>query len=178
MLNKYEMVGITVSIVLMALVLAFVRYEPLAAIMSTGEVEEEVVVVTNGETSDDEKALADALTSAATDSGEITNLVINDVRLGEGDAVVEEGDTVIVDYIGATKDGTQFDSSYERGSPFYFTVGGGSVIEGWEKGLLGMKVGGKRVLVIPSEMGYGNRQIGPIPPNSTLLFAVELLEIK
>lgn len=171
------MVGITVSIALMALVLAFVKYEPLKTIVPVAAEPEEAIVVTNGETSDDEKALADALIKAATDSGEITSLVINDVRVGEGEAVVEEGDVVIVNYIGATKDGIQFDSSYERGSPFYFTVGGGSVIEGWEKGLLGMKVGGKRILVIPSDMGYGNRQIGPIPPNSTLLFAVELLEI-
>ncbi len=76
------------------------------------------------------------------------------------------------------QDGTEFDSSYNRNTPFSFTVGEGRVIQGWEKGLLGMKVGGQRVLVIPSDMAYGNRQVGPIPPNSVLVFAIELLEVK
>ena len=71
----------------------------------------------------------------------------------------------------------KFDSSYERGEPFSFTLGKGTVIEGWEKGLIGMKVGGQRILAIPSAMAYGNRQVGPIPANSPLVFTIELVKI-
>lgn len=81
-----------------------------------------------------------------------------------------------VHYIGTTQDGVRFDSSYERGTPFIFTVGGEGY-RGWEKGLIGMKVGGQRILVIPGSMAYGNRQVGTISPNATLVFAVELLKI-
>ncbi|KXK00183.1 MAG: FK506-binding protein [Parcubacteria bacterium OLB19] len=66
----------------------------------------------------------------------------------------------------------------KRGEPFVFKVGQGMVIEGWEQGVVGMKVGGQRILVIPPELGYGEKGIGPIPPNSTLVFSIELLEIK
>ena len=81
-------------------------------------------------------------------------------------------------YIGKLEDGTKFDSSYDRGEPFSFQIGLRQVIEGWETGIMGMKVGGKRKLVIPPELGYGSRGIGPIPPNSVLTFEVELLSVK
>lgn len=107
------------------------------------------------------------------------DIEINDIQEGEGEAV-QEGDSVLVHYSGRLEDGTVFDSSYERDEPFPFTVGEGMVIEGWEKGLVGMKVGGKRELIIPPEMGYGQRGTpdGTIPPNSTLIFEIELLEIR
>lgn len=106
-------------------------------------------------------------------------LKIKDIETGEGEAV-EEGDSVLVHYSGRLEDGTVFDSSYERDEPFPFTVGEGRVIEGWEKGLIGMKIGGKRELTIPPEMGYGEAGTpdGTIPPNSTLIFEVELIEIR
>jgi FKBP-type peptidyl-prolyl cis-trans isomerase len=110
--------------------------------------------------------------------GDIVNeLKIEDVKEGEGDGV-QEGDTVSVHYKGTLLDGTVFDSSYERGEPFEFTVGEGSVIQGWEEGLIGMRVGGIRKLTIPPELGYGDREAGDIPANSTLIFEIELLEIK
>lgn len=87
------------------------------------------------------------------------------------------GDKVKVHYVGTLPDGTEFDSSRKRGEPFEFTLGGGQVIKGWDKGIAGMKVGEKKKLVIPPEDGYGSRPMGKIPPNSTLHFDVELMGI-
>ncbi len=108
---------------------------------------------------------------------ESADLEIVDTEEGIGEPVTL-GDQVAVHYEGRLEDGTVFDSSFDRGEPFRFTVGAGSVIEGWEEGLLGMKEGGSRELVIPPEMGYGPRTVGMIPPNSTLIFDIELLEIE
>ena len=105
-----------------------------------------------------------------------SGLGIEDATLGEGDAV-KDGDTVKVHYTGLLKDGKVFDSSKERHEPFEFTVGAGEVIKGWDEGLVGMKKGGKRLLTIPAELAYGDREVGDIPANSTLYFEIELLEI-
>lgn len=83
-----------------------------------------------------------------------------------------------VHYIGTLQNGQEFDNSNKRGEPFTFTVGEGRVIKGWEEGIVGMKVGGKRILVIPAAMGYGQKGYGPIPPGANLVFAIDLLEIK
>ena len=107
----------------------------------------------------------------------VEGLKIEDVTEGDGPAV-KDGDMVKVHYTGMLTNGKVFDSSKERGEPFSFMVGGGSVIEGWEKGLLGMKVGGKRMLTISPELGYGDRDMGDIPPNSTLIFEIDLLGIE
>ena len=104
-------------------------------------------------------------------------LVINDVKVGTG-AEVKNGDTVSVHYVGTFTDGSKFDSSVDRGTPFSFTVGGGQVIKGWELGLVGMKVGGERKLTIPSTLGYGAQTYGPIPGGSTLLFDIQLLKVE
>jgi peptidylprolyl isomerase len=80
-------------------------------------------------------------------------------------------------YVGTLENGTKFDSSRDRNTPFEFTLGTGQVIQGWEQGILGMKTGEIRKLIIPSELGYGASGQGPIPPNSTLIFEVELLRI-
>ena len=101
-------------------------------------------------------------------------LIIEDLKTGNG-AQVKEGDSVTVNYVGLLTDGTQFDSSFVHGKPFIFTLGTGQVIEGWDKGLLGMKVGGKRKLTIPPDMAYGARGIGAIGPNATLIFEIDLL---
>lgn len=102
--------------------------------------------------------------------------LMEDLTVGSGDEV-KDGDKVRVHYNGTLLDGTKFDSSLDRGEPFEFTVGAGEVIDGWDQGLLGMKVGGKRKLTIPSSMGYGETGSGSIPPNAGLVFEVELLEI-
>lgn len=106
-----------------------------------------------------------------------TELEIKDVVVGTG-AEAKAGDTVSVHYTGTFIDGTKFDSSVDRGQPFDFKLGAGMVIPGWDQGVAGMKVGGKRKLVIPSDLAYGPNDYGPIPGGSTLLFDVELLGIK
>jgi len=105
-------------------------------------------------------------------------LQITDTEVGEGEEAVA-GKTVVVHYTGRLEDGTVFDSSHNRGEPFEFPLGAGRVIAGWDQGVVGMKVGGKRTLVIAPEMGYGSQGVpGVIPPNATLIFEVELLEVK
>jgi FKBP-type peptidyl-prolyl cis-trans isomerase len=103
-------------------------------------------------------------------------LIIQDLKVGSGDAV-ESGQEIEVHYTGVLEDGTQFDSSRDR-SPFEFTIGEGYVIQGWEEGISGMQEGGVRKLTIPSDMAYGERAVGSIPANSTLIFEVELLSIQ
>jgi FKBP-type peptidyl-prolyl cis-trans isomerase len=105
-------------------------------------------------------------------------LEMKDIEMGNG-AVAEAGKKVSVHYTGTLMDGTKFDSSRDRNRPFDFTLGAGEVIKGWDEGVKGMKVGGKRELVIPPDMGYGERGAGGvIPPNATLKFEVELLSVK
>lgn len=106
-----------------------------------------------------------------------TGFVSEDVVVGQG-LEVGKGDNVTVHYVGTFQDGRVFDSSLDRNTPFTFTIGVGGVIRGWDEGLLGMKVGGKRLLVIAPDYAYGPQGSGPIPPNSTLLFEVELLDVK
>jgi peptidylprolyl isomerase len=104
-----------------------------------------------------------------------TTLTATDQVVGQG-AEATKGDQISVHYTGMLADGTVFDSSKSRG-PFTFVVGAGSVIVGWDQGLIGMKEGGKRMLIIPPDMGYGAQDLGVIPPNSTLIFEVELLSV-
>ena len=105
-----------------------------------------------------------------------SGLRITDLVIGDG-AEANAGQTVAVNYRGTLANGTEFDSSYGRG-PFSFPLGGGRVIQGWDEGVAGMKVGGKRKLVIPPDLAYGDRGAGGvIPPNATLTFEVELLRI-
>ncbi len=106
------------------------------------------------------------------------DLQIQDLKVGLG-LEAKEGSEVTVNYTGKLEDGAKFDSSFDRNQPFSFTLGAGQVIEGWEKGILGMKVGGERKLIIPPQMAYGPSGIpNVIPPNATLIFEVELLEVK
>jgi len=105
------------------------------------------------------------------------SLIIEEVSVGEGAEAVA-GKHVTVHYTGWLTNGTKFDSSLDRGEPFDFPLGRGHVIRGWDEGVAGMKVGGKRKLTIPPEMGYGARGAGGvIPPNATLVFDVELLAV-
>lgn len=112
------------------------------------------------------------------DNNKTMELEIKTTQEGTGERQVKTGDTISVHYTGKLTDGTKFDSSVDRGVPFEFTVGQGMVIQGWEQGFLGAKVGEKRTLTIPAEMGYGSRAVGSIPANSTLIFDVELVAIK
>lgn len=106
-----------------------------------------------------------------------TPVQIRDVVMGEGEAAIA-GDKLTVHYVGRLTDSRVFDSSRDQNTPFSFVLGVGQVIRGWDEGLAGMRVGGKREIVIPPEYAYGSRGIGAIPPNSTLIFEVELLGIE
>ncbi|TAL69862.1 MAG: FKBP-type peptidyl-prolyl cis-trans isomerase [Bacteroidetes bacterium] len=106
-----------------------------------------------------------------------SGLQYEDIITGTG-TEAKSGNKVTVHYVGTLTDGTKFDSSKDRGQPFSFNLGAGNVIKGWDEGVAGMKIGGKRKLVIPPDLAYGSRAIGKIPANSTLIFEVELLDIK
>ena len=106
-----------------------------------------------------------------------SGLIVEDINIGDG-AAAAAGQKVTVHYTGWLTNGTKFDSSRDRNDPFVFPLGGGRVIKGWDEGVQGMKVGGKRKLTIPPALGYGARGAGSvIPPNATLVFEVELLGV-
>lgn len=121
---------------------------------------------------------------AAPTSGTVDKLTIIDTTLGTG-AEATAGMDVLVQYTGwlydenaKDKHGAKFDSSFDHGTPFNFPLGAGRVIKGWDQGVAGMKVGGKRTLLIPAELGYGARGAGgAIPPNASLVFDVELVDV-
>jgi len=117
-------------------------------------------------------------TAAAVNSNSFNNngVVVSDVLVGQG-AEVRPGQLVSVHYILSLSDGTVVQNSKDYGQPFKFTLGAGDVIPGWELGFAGMRVGGVRTIVIPPELAYGANQAGPIPPNSTLIFTIELVEV-
>lgn len=102
---------------------------------------------------------------------------VREVAVGTG-AVAEAGDVVTTHYVGTLQDGRVFDSSRDRGVPISFSLGTGQVIRGWDEGLLGMREGGKRILTISPEYGYGEHAVGTIPANSTLIFEVEMVKVE
>ena len=110
--------------------------------------------------------------------GKADKLVRQDLKVGTG-ATAENGQTLSMHYRGTLTNGQQFDASYDRGQPFSFTLGAGQVIPGWDMGIKGMKVGGKRRLIIPGSLAYGSQGSPPkIPPDATLIFEVELLDVQ
>lgn len=108
-----------------------------------------------------------------------TDLVIEDITIGTGPEV-QPGQWAVVQYVGVSFDtGEEFDTSWNRGSPFSFQLGAGRVIDGWDRGVLGMRIGGRRKLVVPPHLGYGNQGVGnQIKPGATLVFVVDLVDIK
>ena len=180
MFNKYELIGAGISVLCMATALYLIQVETKLALQPTATsqtaqlVDSQTIVVEDGGNKTEERT--NALVKAVDDNGNLKNMVIDDIKIGTGDAV-KVGDTVSVHYVGTLQDGTEFDSSKKRGTPFEFTVGEGRVIKGWEEGLVGMKIGGERILIIPPEKAYGEKGIGPIPGNATLVFAIELLGV-
>lgn len=133
---------------------------------------------------DDKAAAGNPATEADTNavaasSKSVSGIQIEDVVVGEG-TEAHKGNKVSVNYLGTlASNGKKFDSSYDRNEPFTFKLGSGQVIEGWEKGIVGMREGGKRILTIPPEKAYGPNGYPPvIPPNATLKFEVELVEVQ
>lgn len=122
--------------------------------------------------------LSDTITEEKKVMESTKELIIEDISAGTGPEA-KPGDLITVNYSGTLSSGAKFDSSYDRGVSFSFTLGAGEVIAGWDQGFTGMKVGGKRKLTIPPHLGYGERGAGDlIPPNSTLIFEVELLKVE
>ena len=177
--SKFEFIGAGISIFLMGLAIYLVQIE--STLFRDGQSAQVITanqpgVVIVAQSDDINKARTEAILAAADNKGNLNSMVIDDIKIGTGDAV-KNGDTVSVHYVGTLQNGQEFDNSKKRGQPFEFKVGGGQVIEGWEKGVVGMQVGGQRILVIPPDMAYGSQGIGPIPGNATLVFSIELLEI-
>lgn len=181
MFNKVEMISAGIAIVCMTLALILIQNETsLTSIASAPDqqlasVQQASIAVIDNEATNENKR--EVLAESMDSKGNLKNMVIDDVKIGIG-APVKEGDTVAVHYSGTLQNGQEFDNSRKRGEPFVFNVGGGQVIKGWDEGLVGMQVGGQRILVIPPDMAYGENGIGPIPGNATLVFSIELMEIK
>jgi peptidylprolyl isomerase len=124
---------------------------------------------------DSHQVVTNSVTFPRPDEGK---LILKDLHVGRG-TVAKAGQSVTVHYRGRLSDGRQFDASYDRGEPFTFTLGASEVIKGWDQGVAGMKVGGKRKLTIPPHLGYGEMSASPkIPSNATLIFDVELLRVE
>jgi FKBP-type peptidyl-prolyl cis-trans isomerase len=124
------------------------------------------------------KTNMDTTKTEVSSTSDVTELKIEDLTVGTGAEAVS-GKKVSVNYVGTLLNGTKFDANLDHGTaPFEFTLGAGMVIKGWDQGVAGMKVGGKRKLTIPASLAYGSGSVGAIPPNSTLVFEVELLGVK
>ena len=177
LLTRYEAIGIGASIAVMALVLVSVRAWQTDSVPVTDPNAEAVIVAVDSTATDQDAALANAIVEASNSLGRVEKLIVQDVAVGTG-RTVREGDTVTLHYVGMVKDGAQFNNTYTTGIPYTFTVGTREVIEGWDRGVVGMQEGGRRILVIPASMAYQNREVGPVPPNATLIFALELLSIE
>lgn len=177
-IHKFEVIGIGLSIAAMALGLFFLRLD--------GGLDAGNILARNAAETDNRASVVTAEngiegTRAALDSAmtgdRVTKLVVTDIALGTGEEV-EEGDTVEVHYIGTLQNGQEFDNSYKKGSSFTFEVGSNSVIEGWNEGMIGMRIGGQRVIIVPADMAYGREGYGPIPGNATVVYAIELVAVK
>lgn len=151
MTRKQLTTGIAVSVALVVIAFFFVLLNPLMLMQQE-----------NQQTSIDQQSATQ-------------QLVAQDEVVGTG-AQAQAGSQVTVNYVGKLQDGTVFDSTSGK-QPFQFTLGVGQVIPGWDQGLQGMKVGGKRLLIIPPSLAYGTQGVGPIPPNSTLIFEVTLVSV-
>lgn len=171
MLNKYETIGVFASVALMAIALFLLQVDSTDSVLTDSS--QSASVVTVDETN---ASLETSLRDAFADADTLQKMVLDDVRIGSGPEA-EIGDTIAVHYVGRLKNGQEFDNSYRKGDPFTFTLGAGEVITGWDEGLAGMQVGGKRVLVVPPQLAYGDTGYGPIPPSATLIFVVELMSI-
>ncbi len=170
--NRFETIGMTASVLCLVAALWLLREETTTkSVMQRVDTQAAAVYVTGS----DEASLREAFSQAGGQDG-LTRLVINDVVIGAGKKV-EAGDIVEVHYTGMLENGQEFDNSYNRDETISFEVGAGRVIAGWDEGVVGMQVGGKRILVIPSDLAYGTNGYGPIPGNATLVFVVELVAI-
>lgn len=175
MFRKYELVGMAIASLLLLVAVWLTQVErDFALFQATNE--SQVAAPGMVVVGEENNAMAEAVEGAIESDGTVRDLIVDDVEVGTGTEVTE-GDTVTVHYVGTLPSGEEFDNSRTRGEPFTFTVGAGNVIPGWEQGVIGMQVGGKRVLVVPPTLAYGERGTGPIPGGATLVFAIEVLSV-
>lgn len=166
---------------ILTLLAFYLSFSLIGCTKQESETQEQPKTETQSQTSTTESTTQQA--TSPSDAGskmkkeESAKLKIEEIKKGSGKEATT-GKTVTVHYTGTLSDGKKFDSSLDRGQPFSFQLGIGQVIKGWDQGLIGMKVGGKRKLTIPPELAYGNRDVASIPANSTLIFDVELLDVK
>lgn len=177
MFSKIEIAGIALSVTAMAGALYLITKDDMSVAQSGASQVAASGRVFVKEDGDQAANLREAIVGAADASGKLQQLIVDDVVFGTGDEAAA-GDTVTVHYIGTLQNGQEFDNSNKRGTAYTFTLGEGKVIKGWEEGLIGMKKGGKRILVIPPAMGYGEAGYGPIPGGANLVFAIDLLELE
>jgi len=165
-----------VAIIVIALLFLFtsVGAVVLSIIQNEDQNEQQQAIQELLEQQQEQQANREKAEDAFIPKGEVTKLQITDLKTGTGETV-KAGDTITAHYRGTLTDGTIFDSSYDRGEPSTFSLDG--VIEGWQEGIPGMKVGGKRRLVIPADKAYGETGTSGIPPNSALVFEIELKSI-
>lgn len=165
--HHWVAIGGTVIIIIAVIIVTAIVHHTATAPCSTTAAQDAKCPGTN-----------DIGTDKSSNKGNTMELQKTDEVVGTGDEAVA-GKQVTVNYVGTLTNGTKFDSSYDRNQPFTFTLGGGQVIKGWDEGVVGMKVGGKRKLVIPASLGYGDQSPSPsIPANSTLVFEIELLKVQ
>jgi len=178
MISKFEAIGIFSCVGVMAFALFLMRLDSTSDILSFVDTDSQLAtVVATSDTEQTPEEMKAAIAESFNALGTMEKMIVDDVIVGEGSGV-KTGDTVSVHYIGTLQNGQQFDNSYTKGDEFSFTVGEGRVIKGWDEGVIGMKKGGQRILVIPAELAYGSNAVGPIPANSTLVFVIELISIK
>ena len=177
-MTKKSIFILGVIAVLIILIFALLSKEINAPLNEENVISKASEKIVKGTSENSSKTSATNQSQSVNNNNKPMQLEIKTTKEGTGERQVKNGDTISVHYTGKLTDGTKFDSSVDRGVPFEFTVGQGMVIQGWEKGFIGAKVGEKRTLTIPAEMGYGARAVGSIPANSTLIFDVELVAIK
>ena len=159
------------------LVLALIAFITGASYFVLSQKRDTNVTTYSTDTSSSQEASSSAEQSATDSATHASGLKIEDITVGTG-AEAKKNSLVTVNYKGTLENGTQFDSSYDRNQPYTTPLGQGQVIKGWDLGIPGMKVGGKRKLIIPAELGYGSHGQGSIPANATLIFEVELLSVR
>ncbi len=174
-LDRNEAITVFSTLAVVAVLFSVIRFGGDVSALFENRGRQTAAVIIAGEGSQ-QVAFGEALRQGSNASGRVNSLIIDDIKLGEGLAV-KSGDEVSLHYIGRLENGQEFDNSYDKGSAFTFLVGKGKVIDGWDQGLIGMRPGGQRVLVVPPELAYARDGFGPIPPEATLIFAIELVSI-
>lgn len=180
MFNRVELAAGALSVIaiIAALYLVQERLNPVSQKVATqtAQAPQAGLIIVDDSSTDSSASLSEIIENSFDNQSNISRLITEDIKPGTGDQV-KIGDTVLVHYAGRLQTGQEFDNSRKRGKPFEFTVGASEVIAGWDEGVVGMKEGGQRILVIPPDKAYGEDGFGPVPANATLVFMIDLLEI-